>query len=270
MQSPSSMLKFIAAVDSAIPPFVKSSARPRAMNTQSLSPDDPSATIPSGSVLHGVTDLVASADDLQTVEALRRGDEAAFVRLVEAYQASMLRLAMLFVQDRAVAEEVVQEAWVGVLRGLARFEGRSSLKTWIFRILTNGAKTRGQREGRSVPFSLLGDVDLDPEGPSVEPERFLPADHPKEPHHWVSFPRSWDAVPEERLLARETLSTVRAAIESLPPAQREVITLRDVEGWSSGEVCNVLGISESNQRVLLHRARSKVRRALERYFDEEE
>ena len=157
-----------------------------------------------------------------------------------------------------------------MLRGLARFEGRSSLRTLIFRILTNGAKTRGQREGRSIPFSLLGDVDLDPEGPSVDPDRFLPADHPKEPHHWVSFPRSWGEVPEERLLAQETLSIVRAAIESLPPAQREVIRLRDVEGWPSGEVCNVLGISESNQRVLLHRARSKVRRALERYFDEEE
>ncbi len=240
------------------------------MTLPSHPPDNPSATIQPGAAPRSAAGVVASAADLQTVEALRRGDEAAFVRLVEAYQASMLRLAMLFVQDRAVAEEVVQEAWVGVLRGLARFEGRSSLKTWIFRILTNGAKTRGQREGRSVPFSLLGDVDLEPEGPSVEPERFLPADHPKEPHHWVSFPHSWDAVPEERLLARETLSTVRAAIESLPPAQREVITLRDVEGWPSGEVCNVLGISESNQRVLLHRARSKVRRALERYFDEEE
>ena len=120
-----------------------------------------------------------------------------------------------------------------------------------------------------MPLSLLGDVDLDPEGPSVEPERFRPADDPGWHHHWAPFPRSWGDAPEERLLARETLSIIREAIQSLPPAQSEVITLRDVEGWSSEEVCNVLGISESNQRVLLHRARSKVRRALERYFDEE-
>ncbi len=213
--------------------------------------------------------LIASADDLQLVEALRRGDELAFTQLVDAHHAAMLRLAMLFVSDRAVAEEVTQEAWLGVLRGLNRFEGRSSLKTWMFRILTNCAKTRAQREGRSLPFSAVWDAETDPGEPAVDPERFKPADAPIEAHHWVSFPRSWDEIPEDRLIARETRAVIRQAIEALPPSQREVITLRDVEGWTSEEVCNVLAISETNQRVLLHRARSKVRRALERYFDEE-
>ncbi len=214
-------------------------------------------------------EIAASADDLRLVGALRQGDESAFAALIDRYHASMLRLAMVFVRDRAVAEEVVQDAWLGVLRGLERFEGRSSLKTWIFSILTNCAKTRGQREGRSLPFSAVWDADAEPDDPAVEPDRFRPAGDPIEPHYWVSFPRSWATIPEDRFLGRETLATIQAAIEALPPSQREVITLRDIDGWTSQEVCNVLGISESNQRVLLHRARSKVRRALERYFDGE-
>lgn len=214
------------------------------------------------------TRVVASADDLRLVEALRAGDEAAFTSLVEAYHASMLRLALIFVSDRSVAEEVVQETWLGVLRGLPRFEGRSSLKTWIFRILTNTAKTRGQREGRSLPFSALWDAEADGDEVAVAPERFLSAAHDHLAGEWAEFPNSWDNVPEDRLLAEETMGVVRTAIEALPPAQREVITLRDIENWPSQEICNVLEISESNQRVLLHRARSKVRRALERYFDE--
>jgi len=213
--------------------------------------------------------IVASAKDLRLVEALRGGDEAAFAALLDAYHTSMLRLAMIFVPDQAVAEEVVQEAWLGVLHGLARFEGRSSLKTWIFRILTNCAKTRGQRESRSVPFSSIWNPEADPGDPAVDPDRFNPADAPKEAHHWVSFPNSWNEIPEERLLSQETRAVIQQAIEALPPSQREVIMLHDVDGWASQEVCNVLGISESNQRVLLHRARSKVRRALERYFDDE-
>lgn len=178
----------------------------------------------------------------------------------------MLRLARTYVSSTAVAEEVVQEAWLGVVQGIDRFEGRSSLRTWIYRILVNTAKTRGAREGRSVPFaSLAGD-----EGePSVDPDRFLPADHDRFPGHWSSFPPSFDDVPEERLLSGETLDHVRRVIDELPPAQAQVIRLRDVQGWTSQEVCNALELTETNQRVLLHRARTKVRAALERYLDEE-
>jgi RNA polymerase sigma-70 factor, ECF subfamily len=209
-----------------------------------------------------------SPDELRLVEALRRGEEAAFVALIERYQASLLRLATIYVASRAVAEEVVQETWLGVLQGLARFEGRSSLKTWIFRILTNRAKTRGEREGRSIPFSALEALDAEPGEPSVDPARFLPPDHPQFAGHWVSFPKNWDDVPESRLLSDETRAQIAMAIETLPPHQRTVISLRDVEGWTADEVCHVLGISETNQRVLLHRARSKVRRVLEQYLSE--
>jgi RNA polymerase sigma-70 factor (ECF subfamily) len=208
----------------------------------------------------------ASVDELRWLEALRRGDEAAFVALLDRYHASLLRLAMLYVSNRAVAEEVVQETWLGVLQGLSRFEARSSLKTWIFHILMNRAKTRAQREGRSVPFSALANPQDEPDEPAVDPDRFLPADHPRWPHHWASPPQSWGDLPEERLLAQETRAHIQQAIDALPASQREVIALRDVEGWSAGEVCNVLGLSEANQRVLLHRARSKVRRTLEQYL----
>jgi RNA polymerase sigma-70 factor, ECF subfamily len=199
------------------------------------------------------------------VEALRRGDEGAFKTLVERYSPSLLRIAMLYTPTRAVAEDVVQETWLGVLQGLDRFEGRSSLKTWIFRILTNRAKTRGQRERRNIPFSAFVDPDDEGSGPTVDPSRFH-AEGDRFLHGWVSFPASWDGVPEDRLLSAETLERVTEAIESLSGAQREVITLRDVEGWTSAEVCNHLGISETNQRVLLHRARAKVRAALEEYL----
>jgi len=210
---------------------------------------------------------VASEDDLRTVEALRSGNEAAFVSLVDHYHAPMLQLAMIFVSSQAVAEEVVQEAWMGVFQGLERFEGRSSLKTWIFRILTNCAKTRAQREGRSMPFSSLPDFNIEATEPAVDPEQFMGPGQ-QSPGHWVSFPRSWDDIPEERILSQETGTCIQSAIDALPPNQREVITLRDIEGWSSGETCNLLGISEANQRVLLHRARSRVRCALEKYFEE--
>ncbi|MCA1834130.1 MAG: RNA polymerase sigma factor [Actinomycetota bacterium] len=202
----------------------------------------------------------------EVVAALRAGDEAAFVKLVEMFNGTMLRVAMGFVSSRAVAEEVVQEAWLGVLKGLQAFEGRSSLKTWIFRILTNIAKTRGQREGRSVPFSSL---DPREDEPVVDPSRFHPPDHPQWPNAWAAPPRSWSDVPEDALLSKETRTAVEKAIKSTPPSQRIVITLRDVDGWSSEEVCNALHITETNQRVLLHRARSRVRAALERYLDGE-
>jgi RNA polymerase sigma-70 factor (ECF subfamily) len=198
--------------------------------------------------------------------ALRSKDEAAFTTLVDRYHSSLLRLAQLYVSSRAVAEEVVQETWLGVLQGLDAFEGRSSLKTWIFRILINRAKTRAEREGRTVPYGLAWDLSADRGEPAVEPERFLPASHPEWPGHWASPPQSWGENPEARLLSKEARQFIQKAVDSLPPAQREVITLRDIEQWESEEVCNVLGLSESNQRVLLHRARSKVRRALEEYL----
>ena len=168
---------------------------------------------------------------------------------------------------RSVAEEVAQETWIAVLQGIERFEGRSSLKTWIFRILTNRAKTRAQRESRYVPLSALDELNAEADEPSVSPDRFF---HPGDPsaHHFTSIPQRFDQIPEDRLLSQETRAVIQQAIEMLPPNQRQVITLRDIEGWSSQEVCNVLNVSETNQRVLLHRARSKVRQALESYLVE--
>jgi RNA polymerase sigma-70 factor (ECF subfamily) len=203
--------------------------------------------------------------EVALVERLRRGDEAAFMALVERYHGALVRLASAYVQDRAVAEDVAQETWLGVLQGIERFEGRSSLRTWIFRILVNRAKSRGARERRSVPFSALaGDGEED--GPTVAPDRFFPEGHP-EAGEWAVPPRPWEYRPEDRILAGEVRAVVAAAVAELPPRQRTVITLRDVEGWSAEDVRAMLDLSEGNQRVLLHRARAKVRRELERYFD---
>jgi RNA polymerase sigma-70 factor, ECF subfamily len=201
------------------------------------------------------------------VEQLRAGDEAAFRELLRRYGPSMLRVAMMYVSTRAVAEEVVQEAWLGVLKGLDRFEGRSSLKTWIFRILTNTAKTRGEREGRTVPFSSLASDDEGDEA-AVDADRFLGPDH-RWAGHWSSAPRNPGDVPEQELLGAEARERIAAAIEALPENHRAVITLRDVDGFDAAEACEILGVSEANQRVLLHRARAKVRAALEAYIDEE-
>ncbi len=201
------------------------------------------------------------------VEALKRGDERTFSDLVSKYSPSMLRVARMYVSSRAVAEEVVQEAWLGVISGIGRFEGRASLKTWIFRILTNIAKTRGEREGRSVPFSSVGGREGDGEV-AVDPDRFLDAG--RWAGHWTSAPSRWSELPEEQLVGGETVSVVEKAIAALPDVQRTVITLRDIEGWSSEEVRNALDLSETNQRVILHRARSKVRAALEGYLDGEQ
>jgi RNA polymerase sigma-70 factor (ECF subfamily) len=210
-------------------------------------------------------DVMVDADSA-LLERLKAGDEAAFMTLVDKYGPLMLRIALSHVRTRAVAEEVVQEAWLGVLQGLSRFEGRSSLKTWILRIVANRARTRGEREARSVPMSSLGPDD-DEDGPAVNPDRFLPGDHPMYPGGWSIPPHSWARMPEDRLLASETLQQVRAAIGKLPPRQQEVIVLRDVEGWDPEEVSAALELTPGNQRVLLHRARSKVRNELERYFD---
>jgi RNA polymerase sigma-70 factor (ECF subfamily) len=205
-------------------------------------------------------------DDASLIAALKCRDERAFVELVTRYQGPLLRLALVYASSRSIAEEVVQDTWLGVLRGIDRFEGRSSFKTWLFRILVNRARSGAEREGRTVPFSAIGGVDS--AEPAVPEERFLPADDPEWPHHWATPPKDWGGSPEEALLRRETLELIEHVIAGLPPAQRQVITLRDVEGWAADEVCNVLEISETNQRVLLHRARSRVRGALETHFDE--
>ena len=210
----------------------------------------------------GLQDRTA-AQESELLARLRAGDERAFEALVERHYGTMLAVARHYVSSRAVAEEVVQEAWLGVLKGLDRFEGRSSLKTWILRIVVNIAKTRGVREARSIPYSSLA-----PEGgePAVDPERFRGPDDPF-PGHWRAYPGDWQRLPEEALTDRETLKVVLSAIDQLPPAQRTVITMRDVQGCEPEEVCAALEVSEGNQRVLLHRARSKVRRALERHLD---
>ncbi len=214
-------------------------------------------------------DTAAAPDpDAALLVALRRGDEAAFATLVDRYGALMLRVARMHVRTAAAAEDVVQEAWLGVLRGLERFEGRSSLKTWLLRIVQNRARTRAEREARSVPFSALAAAGQEDDGPAVDADRFLDAGHARWPGHWAAPPRAWD-LPEERLLGRETLELVRAAIAELPERQQTVIALRDVEGWSAEEVREALDLSEGNQRVLLHRARAKVRAALEPHLDPE-
>ena len=206
----------------------------------------------------------AAPAEAQVLEALRGGDEDAFRALVREYTPSLVRVARIYVSTQAAAEEVAQETWLGVLNGLPRFEGRSSLRTWIFRILTNIAKTRAKRDGRTLPFSALSEPGRVPEA-AVDADRFLDPEHPRWPGHWALKPEAW---PEDALVAGETREKLAEAIEALPAAQRAVISLRDIEGWSSEEVRNALDLSETNQRVLLHRARSKVRSALESYLDQ--
>lgn len=218
----------------------------------------------SDSLASGAAPPLIPPEELRLVEGLRRRDESAFMELVGSYHSPMLRLARVYVRSHQVAEEVVQETWLGVLKGIDRFEGRSSLKTWIFRILTNRAKTHGEREGRLVPFSQLVQSGLEGDEPAMDADRFLPADHPQWPHHWARPPKSWGENPEERLLAEEVRKCILDFIDSLPEAQRAVITLRDLQGLDASEVCNILDISETNQRVLLHRARAKVRAMCEK------
>jgi RNA polymerase sigma-70 factor, ECF subfamily len=203
-----------------------------------------------------------SGADAELVDALRSGDERAFQELMEAHDSALLRVAMTHVGSRALAEEVVQETWLAVIRGLDGFEGRSSLRTWIFRILCNVASKRGAREARTLPFSALGGDGAE----RFDPDRFLGAERGRLGGHWALAPRRWPT-PEEGLLAGETSDVIASAIERLPPAQRAVVALRDVEGWSAAETCEALGLAEGNQRVLLHRGRTTLRQALERYHD---
>lgn len=208
----------------------------------------------------GPTDSQGDPDE--RLAALRAGDDAAFLDLVRRHGPAMLRVARTFVSDRGVAEEVVQEAWLAALQGLGHFEGRSSLKTWIFQILINRARTRARRDARSIPFSALVLSETEPGESAMDPARFLSASHPTEARHWALPPRPWPRTPEDLLLSGELREQLAAALADLPRAQRVVVTLRDLEGWTAEEVCNVLDVSETNQRVLLHRGRSRVRRAL--------
>jgi RNA polymerase sigma-70 factor (ECF subfamily) len=196
---------------------------------------------------------------------LREGDESAFVELVERYHAPLKRLARSFGATDAVADEIVQDTWLGALHGLDGFEERSSLKTWLFTILKNQARHRAAREKRSVPFSAFDASDDEDAGPVVDPDRFRgPGD--QWPGGWLTPPRPWEE-PDRRFASMETRERLRGAMAGLPARQRVVVALRDVEGLTSDEVCEVLEISEANQRVLLHRGRSAIRNQLEEYID---
>ena len=199
-------------------------------------------------------------DDHALVERLRAGDEAAFAEIVERHDRQLRRLARTFVRTDALADDVVGETWLAVVKGIDRFEERSSLKTWLFRILVNRARTRAVREARQVPFSSLAGPD-DEMGPTVDPSAFG-ADGT-----WNAPPRRFDVEPETRLLSRELRGRLAAVVDTLPEQQRTVILLRDVAGLDGPEVAEALGISEGNQRVILHRARSRVRADLAGYVE---
>jgi RNA polymerase sigma-70 factor, ECF subfamily len=208
----------------------------------------------------------ALGEEAELVKRLRAGEESAFRELVKRHNGAMRRIALSYVQTPSIADEVVQETWLAVIRGLGRFEGRSSLKTWIFRILANRAQSRGAREQRITPFSSLLGAEDDHEG-TVDADRFIPPGSAFS-GYWCVPPTRFFDLPEERLLADETTALIGTAIAALPTRQQQVIRLRDVEGWSSEEVCEGLDISAANQRVLLHRARAAVRAALESHFSE--
>jgi RNA polymerase sigma-70 factor (ECF subfamily) len=221
-----------------------------------------------GTTATGAAGRAPSAEEDTLLRALRRRDQAAFTALVEENDSWMLRTARAWVGSRAVAEEVVQETWLSALCALDQFEGRSSLKTWLFTILVNAARRQGARESRSTSFSDLLIREAEAVEHGLPAERFFDGQHPRWPNCWTTVVAAWDRLPEERLLSGETRETIEAAVEALPAGQRVVFSLRELEGWSAAEVRNALGISDSNQRVLLHRARLKVRAALERYFEE--
>lgn len=196
------------------------------------------------------------------VDAIRCGDGDAFGALVGSLHTPLVRMARIYV-PAALAEEVVQDTWLAVVRAIDKFEGRASLKSWVYRIMLNKVRTLARRESRIVPFAAVGPaVDS---SPALDPERLV---HPDlGPSYWPAAPTRWDDMPEERLLSGEIAELVAGAIAELPGAQREVVALRDVEGWTSEEVCEALGVSSVNQRVLLHRGRSRIRTVLEEYFD---
>jgi RNA polymerase sigma-70 factor, ECF subfamily len=198
-------------------------------------------------------------DDDALLRGLTRGDERVFSDLVEQWGGIMLRLALSHVESRAIAEEVVQDAWLTVLRSLDRFERRSTLRTWVLGVVVNVARSRARAERRAISLQSGSSA------PVIDPTRFLPSGHPRWPHHWAVEPVQW-RTPEEDLLTGETRKVILEAVATLPVSQREVLVLRDLEGIAAADVCNILGLSDTHQRVLLHRARTRVRNALERYF----
>lgn len=207
-----------------------------------------------------------NVSDVELLAGLRAGDENAFRTLVKQHHSTMRRVAMSYVKSLSVADEVVQETWLAVIRGLPRFEERSSLKTWIFRILVNRAQSRAVREQRITPFSCMAGGDSE-SGPTVDPDRFI--DGGAFDGYWSVTPSRFCDLPEERLLASETRAVLGRALNELPERQQQVVRLRDVEGCDAEEVCALLGLSAGNQRVLLHRARAHLRSVLERHFKEE-
>jgi len=208
---------------------------------------------------------LTSPPDPELVEALRAGDDGAFEGLVRELDPALHRLALAHVPSRSVAEEVVGDTWIAVIEGIDGFEGRSALRTWIFQILLNKARTRGKREARTRPFSSVGRAG-DDDGPAVDADRFQGPDG-KYPGHWARPPVAWSS-PEEQLASDEAREVLLRAVADLPPRQQEVLVMRDIQGLTAEEARNALGVEETNQRVLLHRARSKVRAALEEHFDE--
>jgi RNA polymerase sigma-70 factor, ECF subfamily len=205
--------------------------------------------------------------DAELVAGLKRRDEMSFVTLLQRYQGQLLRVALIYCRTKDLADEVVQDTWLGVIQGIDRFEGRASFKTWLFQILVNRARTRAVKEGRTLSFSSLSSEMEATAEPAVPADRFRALDDAW-PNNWAVPPHSWGESSDAILLRKETMDLVQRAIAELPPTQQQVITLRDIEGWMSQDVCNVLEISETNQRVLLHRARSRVRAALETHFEE--
>jgi RNA polymerase sigma-70 factor (ECF subfamily) len=214
-------------------------------------------------------DIDPASGDERLLDRLRRRDVDAFAELVDGWSPGMIRMARSYVSTDASAQEVVQDTWLAVVRGLDRFEARSSLRTWVFSILRNLARSRGAREARTVPWPTLSDADGGNAGPVVDPGRFRGPDDPW-PRHWtpVGSPQRWEPSPEDASLAAELRAELGGALAELPERQRTVVTLRDVHGWSSDEVCTALGLSEANQRVLLHRGRSRLRGRLETRFGE--
>jgi RNA polymerase sigma-70 factor (ECF subfamily) len=219
--------------------------------------------VPSAAAGSTAAFVITGGDDSQLLAAVREGDDQSFVTLVERYHSSLLRLARMYV-DPSAAEDVVQDTWIGVLRGLSSFEGRASFKTWLFRILVNRARTRALRNAKSIPLSSLLREETESQEHAVDPARFQSAEG-RYPGHWLLKP-SVAELPEAALLAGELDDVVQSALRRLPPAQSEVVRLRDVEGLAGEEVCQLLNLTEGNQRVLLHRGRSRIRAALESYL----
>lgn len=210
-----------------------------------------------------------SPEDARLVSRLRAGDQAAFVEMIRSLGPTMLRIARLYVRSDEVAEEVVQEAWISVLEGLDRFQGRSAFRTWVLTIVVHSAIRRGQREARSAPFSSVAQDRSSASGEdNLDLDRFFSADHPRWPSAWATVVPRLDGLPEEKLLSGEAMGVVEEAISELPDTQAAVLILHDIEGRPPEEICETLELADGNRRILLHRARNRVRAALEHYFDD--